>query len=78
MSLKRAREKRDEAKALLADGVNPSMRRRVEKLSHALTFGLIAREWLEPSSKACRTYTCQGAVDIREHAVPRPRHGPYW
>lgn len=46
VSLKRAREKRDGARQLLADGVDPSARRRAEKLSHALTFELIAREWL--------------------------------
>jgi integrase len=49
--LKRAREKRDEQKTVLANGVNPSVKRRAEKLSNALTFDLIAREWLELQSK---------------------------
>jgi integrase len=51
VSLKSARRKRDEQKSLVADGVNPSVQRRAEKLSHALTFELIAREWLELQSK---------------------------
>ncbi len=51
VTLKRAREKRDEQKALLADGVNPSVQRRAEKLSQALTFELIAGEWLELQAK---------------------------
>lgn len=50
VSLKRAREKRDEARALLADKIDPSQKRQAEKLSQAVTFGLIAREWLELQS----------------------------
>jgi len=51
VSLKRAREKRDEAKALLADGIDPSRRRQAEKVSRAFTFELIAEEWLQLQSK---------------------------
>ncbi len=51
VTLKRAREKRDEAKALLADGVDPSEQRKANKLSQALTFQLIAEEWLQLQSK---------------------------
>jgi Arm DNA-binding domain len=47
ISLKRARERRTEAKSRLADGIDPSQERREEKLSRAVTFELIAREWLE-------------------------------
>jgi integrase len=46
VSLKRAREKRDEARSLIADGVDPSLKRQAEKLAHADTFEAIAREWL--------------------------------
>ena len=35
VSLKRAREKRDEARRLLADGIDPSTQRRAEKLADA-------------------------------------------
>jgi len=46
VSLKSAREKREDAKALLADGIDPSEQRRSAKLEQAVTFELIAREWL--------------------------------
>lgn len=55
VSLKRAREKRDEARRLLADGVDPSEHRKATKLakaeSNAQTFEVIAREWIEHKSK---------------------------
>jgi integrase len=46
VGLKRAREKREAARALLADGVDPKRRRQTERLSQALTLELIGREWL--------------------------------
>lgn len=45
VSLKRAREKRDEARRLLADGVDPSAKKKAEKLSQADTFAAIAAQW---------------------------------
>ena len=51
VSLKRAREKRDEAKALLADGTDPSRQRQAEKVSRSYTFALIAEEWLQLQGK---------------------------
>lgn len=47
VSLKRAREKRDEARRLLTDGIDPSAQRKAEKLAHAETFETIACEWLD-------------------------------
>lgn len=51
LSLKRAREKRDEARRLLADGIDPSAQRKAEKLAHAETFETIAAEWLDLQRK---------------------------
>jgi hypothetical protein len=45
--LKRAREKRDEARRLLADGIDPSAKRQAERHAAANTFRAIAEEWLE-------------------------------
>jgi len=45
VSLKRAREKRDEARSLLADGVNPAAKRSAEKAAGADTFEAVGREW---------------------------------
>jgi integrase len=46
VSLKRAREKRDEARRLVADGINPSDQRRTAKDAQADTFKGIAEEWI--------------------------------
>lgn len=46
VSLKRAREKRDDARRLLADGVDPSVKRQAERLAQGDTFEVIAAEWL--------------------------------
>lgn len=43
--LKRAREKRDEARRLLADGINPSAKRSAEKAAVTDTFEAVGREW---------------------------------
>lgn len=46
VSLKRAREKRDDARKLVADNVDPSVKRQAERNAAADTFGAIAAEWL--------------------------------
>jgi integrase len=51
VSLKRAREKRDEARRLLADGIDPSAQRKTEKLARAETFESVAAEWLDLQRK---------------------------
>ena len=45
--LKRAREKREEARKLVADGIDPNDHRRAEESARADTFESVAREWLE-------------------------------
>jgi hypothetical protein len=62
VSLKRAREKRDEARRLLADGIDPSAQRKAEKLADANTFEAIAREWLELQQKKLSATTYAKAV----------------
>jgi hypothetical protein len=56
--LKRAREKRDEARRVVADdGVDPSAKRQAERAASADTFRAIAAEWLELQSKALAAET---------------------
>lgn len=50
VSLKRAREKQEEARRLLADGIDPGARRKAESSSNPETFAALAREWLEQTS----------------------------
>jgi integrase len=51
VGLKEARDRRDEARKLLADGVDPSQNRKAQKAARAdlaaNTFEVIAREWLQ-------------------------------
>ncbi len=46
VSLAEARERRDEARALVAQGIDPSAERRAAKDADALTFEAIACEWI--------------------------------
>lgn len=45
VSLRQARERRDDARKLLADGIDPGEKRKAESLAGAETFEAIAREW---------------------------------
>jgi integrase len=46
VSLKEARDKRDEARKLIAQGVDPCAQRKATRAAEAETFEAIAREWL--------------------------------
>jgi len=46
VSLKRAREKRDDARRLIVDGSDPSLERKADRTARADTFKAIATEWL--------------------------------
>jgi integrase len=50
VSLKQARERRDDARRQMADGVDPCAKRRAEKLALGNTFEAVAREWFEKFS----------------------------
>jgi integrase len=47
VTLKEAREKRDEARKLLSQGIDPSAERKATKTADSETFEAIYREWLE-------------------------------
>jgi hypothetical protein len=59
VTLKRAREKRDEARRVVADGVDPSAKRQAERAASADTFEAIAREWLGLQSKVLAADTLE-------------------
>jgi integrase len=50
VSLRKARERRDEARRLLADGIDPGDKRKAEASAGAETFEAIAREWFAKHS----------------------------
>ena len=49
--LKRAREKREEARKLIADGIDPIAQRKAERAVTVETFEFVAREWLALQTK---------------------------
>lgn len=51
VSLKNARDRRDEARRFLANGIDPSTVRRTAKVAQSNTFEALAREWLELQRK---------------------------
>ena len=52
VGLKRARVKRDEARKLLADGIDPSSERQERRTALLETFEGVAEEWLKLQSKS--------------------------
>jgi len=59
VSLKRAREKRDDARRHVADGVDPNLKRRAERDAVTNTFVAVADEWLLTKKKALTPATWQ-------------------
>ncbi len=57
--LKRARERREEARRLVAEGIDPSAQRRAEKNAVEHTFEAIAREWLALQEKRLSEHTME-------------------
>jgi len=50
--LKLARDRRDEARRLIAAGADPSAKRRTERLAQSETFEAVARKWLDLQGNA--------------------------
>ena len=63
VSLKRAREKRDEARRLLADGVDPNVQRKTERAASTETFEAIGRD--APREDHGRHHPAEGDVVAR-------------
>ncbi|PWT85904.1 MAG: integrase [Acidobacteria bacterium] len=74
VALKRAREKRDEARRLLADGIDPSAQRRSDRASMLETFEGVAREWLTLQSKSLAPETIS-ILGARLHSALYPYLG---
>jgi integrase len=69
VSLIQARERRDEARALVAQGIDPSAERKAAKLADALTFEAVAREWMERRDVSEATATKDRWL-LEQHAFP--------
>lgn len=68
VSLKAARMRRDDARRVIADGVDPSAQRRAAKVAHGDTFKAIAQEWLG-KQKALKEITIKRDQDRLENFV---------
>jgi hypothetical protein len=51
VSLKEARDRRDQARKLIAADMDPAVKRKAEKIARADTFAAIAKEWLNLQRK---------------------------
>ena len=81
VSLARAREKRDEARTLLADGIDPSEARKHRKLADraasANSFEAVAREWHAGKSKKWAKVTADKAIThLEAYVFPDIGHMP--
>ncbi len=71
VSLKRARERREEARILVADGIDPGTKRQTEQAATANTFEAISREWLEiRRGDWSPTHYEKQRIRLEKHAFP--------
>ena len=61
VSLKHARKKRDEARTLLDEGIDPGQQRQAEREARAETFAAVAADWLERQRASMTTSTAEKA-----------------
>ncbi|MFO7543289.1 MAG: integrase arm-type DNA-binding domain-containing protein [Thiobacillus sp.] len=81
VSLARAREKRDEARTLLADGIDPSAarkhRKQADMAASANSFEAVAREWHAGKSKKWAKVTADKAMThLEAYVFPEIGHMP--
>ena len=57
VSLKEAREKRDEARELLSKNINPISAKKIKRASESLTLEMVINEWLELRAKSSSVAT---------------------
>jgi hypothetical protein len=74
VSLKRAREKRDDARRLLADGVDPSAQRQAQehaqRIAHLPTFKAVATAWMERNKGWTESHATRTRRRFEQHVFP--------
>ncbi len=68
--LKRAREKRDEARTLVANGTDPSAVRKAEKVAKADSVEALAREWLTKRTDVSRGTVRRDRIRLEKYIFP--------
>ncbi len=71
VSAKFARERKQDARALLTKGADPSLQRQSDKESRANTFEAIAKEWLELKSKKLAPVTLDKLRWLLDFVLPK-------
>ncbi len=61
VTLARARDKREDARRLVADGVNPSLHRKAARLARVNSFAAVSEEWLMMMEGKLATVTLKEA-----------------
>jgi len=70
-SLKMAREQRDKARELLANGIDPSETKKAAKTAKSNTFESVVRDWLASTAHTVRDITHQKKVrHFERHVFP--------
>ena len=64
VGLKEAREKREEARELLANNINPISVKRIKKTSESLTLENVINEWIELRKKSASKATVTQNIRI--------------
>jgi integrase len=64
VGLKEAREKREQARKLLANNINPISEKRIKKASESLTLGNVIDEWIELRKKSSSDATIMQNIRI--------------
>lgn len=71
ISLKRARERREDLRRQVAEGIDPSAVRKAEKRSQAQTFEAVAREWMAKRKAVWSSeYTNNITRRLEQHVFP--------
>jgi integrase len=83
VSLKQARARRDAARRLIAEGIDPSAKRKADKLAVAESFEVVTREWLTREWLTREWLTREWLASLARPPAPaknakrrRRRHGP--
>lgn len=77
ISLRRAREKREEARKLVADGVDPGEQRKAAAIADADTFEAVAREWFAKySTRWAPSHASKVLRRLERDVFPHIGHAP--
>ena len=78
VSLREARDRRDDARKLVANHVDPSLKKRIEREGRANTFAAVGEEWLETKRVSLSASTWQRDRDQSAYCRAQRLHLKYF